>query len=127
MGVGLTQVLVVDDELDILEMTRIMLESLGFDVITASDGEKALEIVEEKNVDLILLDAVMPGVHGLDVCRMLKRNPKTRVIPIIIFSALGTGVDMMLEENDKADAYISKPFTLKILLDKVQGQLEKLS
>jgi DNA-binding response OmpR family regulator len=127
MGVGLTQVLVVDDELDILEMTRIMLESLGFDVITASDGEKALEIVEEKNVDLILLDAVMPGVHGLDVCRMLKRNPKTRVIPIIIFSALGTGVDMMLEENDKADAYLSKPFTRKILLDKVQGQLEKLS
>ena len=124
---GLTQVLVVDDELDILEMTRIMLESLGFDVITASDGEKALEIVEEKNVDLILLDAVMPAVHGLDVCRMLKRNPKTRVIPIIIFSALGTGVDMMLEENDKADAYMSKPFTLKILLDKIQEQLEKLS
>jgi len=127
LGVGLTQVLVVDDELDILEMTRIMLESLGFDVITASDGEKALEIVEEKNVDLILLDAVMPGVHGLDVCRMLKRNPKTRVIPIIIFSALGTGVDMMLEENDKADAYMSKPFTRNILIDKVQGQLEKLS
>ena len=127
MGVGLTQVLVVDDELDILEITRIMLESLGFDVITASDGEKALEIVEEKNVDLILLDAVMPGVHGLDVCRMLKRNPKTRVIPIIIFSALGTGVDMMLEENDKADAYMSKPFTRDILIDKVQGQLEKLS
>ena len=123
----MTQVLVVDDELDILEMTRIMLESLGFDVIIASDGEKALEIVEEKNVDLILLDAVMPGVHGLDVCRMLKRNPKTRVIPIIIFSALGTGVDMMLEENDKADAYMSKPFTRNILLDKVQGQLEKLS
>ena len=123
----MTQVLVVDDELDILEMTRIMLESLGFDVITASDGEKALEIVEEKNVDLILLDAVMPGVHGLDVCRMLKRNPKTRVIPIIIFSALGTGVDMMLEENDKADAYMSKPFTRNILIDKVQGQLEKLS
>lgn len=124
---GLTQVLVVDDELDNLEMTRIMLESSGFDVITASDGEKALEIVEEKNIDLILLDAVMPGVHGLDVCRTLKRNPKTRVIPIIIFSALGTGVDMMLEENDKADAYISKPFTREILLYKVQGQLEKLS
>ena len=124
---GLTQILVVDDELDILEMTRIMLESSGFDVIIASNGEKALEIVEEKNIDLILLDAVMPGVHGLDVCRTLKRNPKTRLIPIIIFSALGTGVDMMMEEKDKADAYISKPFTRKILLDMVHGQLEKLS
>jgi len=124
---GLTQILVVDDELDILEMTRIMLESSGFEVITASDGEKALEIVEEKTIDLILLDAVMPGIHGLDVCRALKRNPKTKIIPIIIFSALGTGVDMMLDDQDKADAYLSKPFTRKILLDKVQVHLEKRS
>ena len=123
----MTRVLVVDDELDILEMTRIMLESSGFEVITASDGEKALEVVEEKTIDLILLDAVMPGIHGLDVCRTLKRNPKTKAIPIIIFSALGTGVDMMLDDDDKADAYISKPFTRKILLDKVQVQLEKIS
>jgi DNA-binding response OmpR family regulator len=123
----LTQILVVDDELDILEMTRIMLESSGFEVITASDGEKALEIVEEKTIDLILLDAVMPGIHGLDVCRALKRNPKTKIIPIIIFSALGTGVDMMLDDQDKADAYLSKPFTRKILLDKVQVHLEKRS
>ncbi|MBT3284189.1 response regulator [Candidatus Bathyarchaeota archaeon] len=123
----MTQILVVDDELDILEMTRIMLESSGFEVITASDGEKALEIVEEKTIDLILLDAVMPGIHGLDVCRALKRNPKTKIIPIIIFSALGTGVDMMLDDQDKADAYLSKPFTRKILLDKVQVHLEKRS
>ena len=120
----MTKVLVVDDELDILEMTRIMLESSGFEVVTASDGERALEVVEEKSIDLILLDAVMPGIHGLDVCRTLKRNPKTRMIPIIIFSALGTGVDMMLDDKDKADAYISKPFTRKILLDKVQEHLE---
>lgn len=123
----MTRVLVVDDELDILEMTRIMLESSDFEVITASDGEKALKLVEEKTIDLILLDAVMPGIHGLDVCRTLKRNPKTKAIPIIIFSALGTGVDMMLDEQDKADAYISKPFTRKILLDKVQVQLDKIS
>jgi len=119
----MTRVLVVDDELDILEMTKIMLESSGFEVITASDGEKALEIVEEKQIDMILLDAVMPGIHGLDVCRTLKRNPKTQMISIIIFSVLGTGVDMLLDDNEKADAYIRKPFTRKILLDKVQDQL----
>ena len=89
--------------------------------------EEALEIVEEKTIDLILLDAVMPGIHGLDVCRALKRNPKTKIIPIIIFSALGTGVDMMLDDQDKADAYLSTPFTRKILLDKVQVHLEKRS
>jgi DNA-binding response OmpR family regulator len=117
------KILVVDDELDILEMARIMLESSGFEVITASDGERALEIVEEKQIDMILLDAVMPGIHGLDVCRTLKRNPKTQMIPIIIFSVLGTGVDMMLDDNEKAEAYIRKPFTSKMLLDKIHDQL----
>ena len=120
----MTRVLVVDDELDILEMTRIMLESSGFKVETASNGSTALEVVEMKDIDLILLDAVMPGIHGLDICRTLKRNPKTQMIPVIIFSALGTGVDMMLDDNDKADAYISKPFTRRILLDQVQEQLD---
>jgi twitching motility two-component system response regulator PilH len=66
----------------------------------------------------------MPDMHGLDICRALNRNPKTKVIPVIIYSALGTVVDMMLDERDKADAYISKPFTQQELLEKVQEQLE---
>ena len=119
----MANILVVDDENDILEMTSIMLTSSGHEVITASDGETALDMVKNNNVDLIILDAVMPGMHGLDVCRILKRSNKTRMIPIIIFSALGTGVDMMLDDEDKADAYISKPFTRKILLEKVHEQL----
>jgi len=120
----LANILVVDDENDILEMTGIMLTSAGYDVLTSSDGETALDMVKNNKIDLIILDAVMPGMHGLDVCRALKRNPTTKVIPVIIFSALGTGVDMMLEERDKADAYISKPFTRKVLLEKVHQQLE---
>jgi two-component system alkaline phosphatase synthesis response regulator PhoP len=120
----LANILVVDDENDILEMTGIMLTSAGHEVLTASDGETALDVVKNNKIDLIILDAVMPGMHGLDVCRVLKRNPTTKVIPVIIFSALGTGVDMMLEEQDKADAYISKPFTRKVLLEKVHQQLE---
>ncbi|TFH18036.1 response regulator [Candidatus Bathyarchaeota archaeon] len=120
----MANILVVDDENDILEMTGIMLTSAGHEVLTASDGETALDVVKNNKIDLIILDAVMPGMHGLDVCRVLKRNPTTKVIPVIIFSALGTGVDMMLEEQDKADAYISKPFTRKVLLEKVHQQLE---
>jgi DNA-binding response OmpR family regulator len=120
----LANILVVDDENDILEMTGIMLTSAGYEVLTSSDGETALDMVKNNKIDLIILDAVMPGMHGLDVCRALKRNPTTKVIPVIIFSALGTGVDMMLEERDKADAYISKPFTRKVLLEKVHQQLE---
>ncbi len=120
----MANILVVDDENDILEMTSIMLTSAGYDVLTASDGETALDLVQNNAIDLIILDAVMPGMHGLDVCRTLKRNPKTRVIPVIIFSALGTGVDMMLDGRDKADAYISKPFTRKVLLEKVSQELD---
>jgi DNA-binding response OmpR family regulator len=122
--IPLANILVVDDENDILEMTSIMLTSAGYDVMTASDGETALDIVQNNPIDLIILDAVMPGMHGLDVCRTLKRNPKTRVIPVIIFSALGTGVDMMLDGRDKADAYISKPFTRKALLEKISQELK---
>ena len=122
--VALANILVVDDENDILEMTSIMLTSSGHEVLTASDGEKALDLVKHNDVDLILLDAVMPGMHGLDVCRVLKRDPKTKLIPVIIFSALGTGVDMMLDKQDKAEAYMSKPFTQKILLEKVNQQLD---
>jgi len=123
----LTTILVVDDEIDILEMTSIILTSSGYDVLTAGDGETALRMVDENKIDLVILDAVMPGMHGLDVCRALKKNPKTREIPVIIFSALGTGVDMMLEDKYKADAYISKPFTRKYLLDKVEATLGQRS
>lgn len=119
----MTRVLVVDDELDILEMIKKMLKNSDLEVLTASDGHRALEIVEEIEIDLILLDAVMPGIHGLDVCRTLKRNPRRKMIPIIIFSALGTGVDMMFDDNEKAEAYITKPFTRQTLLEKVNSQL----
>ena len=115
----MVNILVVDDEEDILDMTGIMLDDAGYDVLTASNGETAIEMVKDNDIDLILLDAVMPGMNGLDVCRTLKRNIKTRSMPIIIFSALGNGLDMMLENRDKADAYITKPFTRKGLLKKI--------
>jgi len=120
----LANILVVDDEIDILDMTSVLLENSGYDVLTASNGEIAIDIVKNKDVDLVILDAVMPGINGLDVCRSLKRNIQTRSIPIIIFSALGTGLDMMLDDRDKADAYITKPFTRKVILNKVSELLD---
>ena len=119
----MANILVVDDENDILEMTSILLEDSGYEVLTASNGETAIEMVQNNIIDLIILDAVMPGMNGLDVCRTLKRKLQTRSIPIIIFSALGTGLDMMLENRDKADAYITKPFTRRVLLEKVSELL----
>ena len=119
----MVNILVVDDEEDILDMTSFMLDDEGYEVITTSSGERAIEMVKDNDIDFILLDAVMSGMNGLDVCRTLKRNIKTRSIPIIIFSALGNGLDMMLENRDKADAYITKPFTRKVLLDKISELL----
>ena len=119
------RILVVDDESDILEMTGAMLESNGYVVESAASGEEALRLIAEKKPDLVLLDVVLPDVTGLDVCRRLKRNPETRQLPVIMFSALGVEVDMMLEDGVKADAYLGKPFTMKALLEKVEAQLRR--
>ncbi|MFA5869024.1 MAG: response regulator [Candidatus Bathyarchaeia archaeon] len=117
------RILVVDDEPDVLDMTRTMLESRGFEVSEAASGEEALRLIAEKKPDLVLLDVVLPGVTGLEICRRLKRSGDTRGIPVVMFTALGPEVDMMLGEGDKADAYLMKPFTMKALLGKVDAQL----
>jgi len=121
----MSKILVVDDEEDVLSLTRIMLESKEYRVTTANSGEEALTIIANDKPDLVLLDVVMPGVHGLDVCRTLKRDESTRHIPVVMFTALGSGVYLMLAEEDKADGYIGKPFTSKTLLDLVERLLKK--
>ena len=113
------RVLVVDDEEDVLRLARIILESGGYEVATASSGEEALRMVEEDRPDLVLLDVVMPGLSGLDVCRLLRRDKETQGIPIIMFMALGSEVDLMLAQGEKADGYVLKPFTRRLLLEKV--------
>jgi len=122
----IAKILVVDDEPDILELARLMLESQGYMVATESSGEDALRSVDADRPDLVLLDAVMPGLSGLDVCRRLKRGKETRGIPVVMFTALGPEVDLMLAEGEKADGYILKPFTRKQLLDKVENLLDQV-
>ena len=97
------RILVVDDERDILDLARIILKSGGYDVMTTTSGEEALRIISMKKPDLVLLDVVLPGVSGLDVCRLLKRDPGTRSIKVVLFTALGTEVDMMLEKKADLD------------------------
>jgi CheY-like chemotaxis protein len=111
------KILVVDDEPDILDLARITLESGGYDVVTAASGEEALQLIIRDKPDLALLDVVLPGLSGLELCRRLKRDPTTySPIKVVLFTALGTEVDMMLEKRDKADGYLAKPFTSKSLL-----------
>ncbi len=109
-------ILVVDDELDILELTRLYLESAGYAVEVVDTGEAALRRIGETRPDLLLLDVVLPGVSGLEVLRRIRGDPRTRGMKVVLFSALGPDVRMMLGPKEAADGYLGKPFTRELLL-----------
>ena len=116
-------ILVVDDEPDAVELMQTILEHEEYDVTTASNGIKALEAMKY-NPDLVLLDIRMPGEkNGLEVCRKLKSDPKTKQIPVIIFSA--KVLDHHIEEGFQAGAneYITKPFRSTKLLEIIKKNL----
>lgn len=119
----MSEILVVDDELDVLMLVKTQLESEGFQVDTVESGREALEFLEENMVDLLILDVVMPGLSGLDVLREIKSGEK-KGLPVIVFTALGCEVDMMIKPESKADAYLRKPYTRKELVDTVRSLLK---
>ena len=121
----MSHVLIVDDEPDVLELTRIHLEDSGYVVLTAGSGVEAFKVLEEEDVDLVLLDVVMPGMSGLDFFRRLKRSEVYCGLPVVLFTALGVDVDMMLEDEYKAEGYLRKPFTRGQLLEKVEEYIRK--
>ena len=123
MAIPKKRILVVDDEPDAVELMQTILEHEKYDVTTASNGEKALEAMKS-NPDLVLLDIRMPGeINGLEVCRRLKSDPKTKQIPVIIFSA--KVLDHHIEEGFQAGAneYITKPFRSAKLLEIIKKNL----
>jgi len=119
----LDRILVVDDESDILNLTRMILEGDGYAVSLASTGEEALKLVGSDLPDLVLLDLVMPGKSGLEVCKILKTQPKTSTIPIVIFTVLSRDVDRKLTSEAGADAHLTKPFTPAVLLAEVKKRI----
>ncbi len=119
------KILVVDDEPDILNLAKTILEKKGLQTITASSGEEALQKAEDEMPDLILLDVVMPGKSGLEVCKILKDQAKTKHIPVVMFTALGRDVDRKLGAECGADGHFTKPFTPEALITEVEQHLEK--
>ena len=113
-------ILVVDDNEEILELTKILLEREDYKLILAKNGDEALQSVNKYEVDLILLDAVIPSINGLDVCRILKKGNKTKNIPVIMFSTFGEGVKTMFDDELQPDDYLGKPFSKHILLKKIR-------
>lgn len=118
-------ILVVDDEKDIVELVAYNLEKEGFAVIRAYDGEKALEIVKQKSPDLVLLDLMLPGINGLDVCRIIRSNPETAAMPIIMLTAKGEDLDKVVGLEMGADDYITKPFSVRELIARVRTVLRR--
>ena len=109
-------VLVLDDELDILNLVRIILSQKGYNVQATSRIDEFYSLLEE-DVKLILLDIVMPEKTGIEICRELKKNPKTTNIPVIIFSASGSAEKRDAAIQAGADAFLLKPFSITQLTD----------
>jgi len=117
------KILVVDDEEDIVALVRMRLETEGYEVIVASDGQQALDTAKKEMPNLIILDLMLPKIDGYKVCRMLKFDERYKKIPIILFTARSQGSDKDLGMEVGADAYLTKPFDSKVLLDNIKRLL----
>ena len=112
----LPKVLVVDDDPDLAALCSLLLESEGYDTDIARNGFEAYKAISDDHVDVVLLDAMMPVLDGLTVCRMIKKDPNLKDLPVIVMSASRRLCD---EARGKADAVISKPFDLDNLVSTV--------
>lgn len=115
------KILVVDDSSTIVEIIKASLETDGYNVIIATDGQAGLDKAHKENPDLIILDLMLPKLDGYKVCRMLKFDDKYKSIPIVMLTARGQESDKKLGGEVGADAYITKPFEPAALLDKIKS------
>nr|WP_067292591.1 response regulator [Marinobacterium profundum] len=120
----MTLVLVVDDEPNIVLSLEFLMQQAGFEVITANDGEAALQRVAEQRPDLILLDISLPGLSGFEVLEQLRAQPEHAQLPIIMLTAHGREVEREKGLALGADDYVTKPFSTRLLVEKVQALLK---
>ena len=118
-------ILVVDDEEDILELVRHNLARSGYGVACAASGGTAIQVARVNLPDLVILDLMLPGLDGFEVCSLLKNDPKTRHIPIIMLTAKGEESDVIRGLELGADDYITKPFAPKVLVARVNAMLRR--
>ena len=120
-----SRVLIVEDEPDIRELVVHHLKREGYQVSAAASGEEALRQVQAAPPDLVLLDLMMPAMDGLEVCRRLRQDPATAMLPIVMLTAKGDEVDRVLGLEIGADDYVVKPFSPKELLARVRAVLRR--
>ena len=118
------KVLIADDEPDVRNLAKMVLERAGYQIVTASDGIEAEEKAQSELPDAILLDIVMPKKGGFDVCKAIKGQDKTQFIPVIMFSVLERAIDRRMGEEAGANGHFTKPFEPEELVAEVRGQIE---
>lgn len=118
-------ILVVDDEEDILELVNYNLSKDGYRTCCVGTGEQALKTAKAQIPDLVILDLMLPGLDGLEICKILKGDPKTRQIPIIMLTAKGEEADIVTGLELGADDYITKPFSPRVLSARVKAVLRR--
>lgn len=120
-------ILVVEDDEDILELIRYNLSKDGYRVTCVTSGEKVLDTVRSKKPDAIVLDVMLPGMDGFDVCRLLKQNAATRSTPVLMLTAKSEEADIVAGLELGADDYITKPFSPRVLLARLKTALRRNS
>jgi DNA-binding response OmpR family regulator len=118
------KILIVDDEQDIVESLRFVLEAAGYNCYFAYDGEDGLRLAKDIEPDLIILDIMMPKINGYKISRLLKFDKKYKDIPIIMLTARSQESDKLIGEETGANEYITKPFDLNEIVAKVKGYLD---
>lgn len=114
------KILIVDDEQDLVEMMKMRLEAVGYNVISAADGQAALDLARKEKPDLIILDIMLPKMDGYKVCALLKKDSRYSGIPILMFTAKAQDSDMKMGEEAGANGYVTKPFEPEVLLKKIK-------
>ncbi|GIM27896.1 DNA-binding response regulator [Clostridium polyendosporum] len=119
------KILIVDDEENIVELLKFNLENSGYKVLTAYNGIDALKVVKSEQPKLVLLDLMLPGLDGYDVCKEIRRDSLTTNIPIIMTTAKGEEIDKILGLELGADDYLTKPFSIRELVARVKAVLRR--
>jgi DNA-binding response OmpR family regulator len=125
MPVSKKKIVIIEDEPDILEVLSYNLKREGYEVFTANDGNRGLALIRQQLPDLVLLDLMLPGIDGVEICSTIKKDPTTQNTLIIMVSAKGEESDIVLGLGVGADDYISKPFSPRELVARVKAVLRR--
>ena len=117
------KILIVEDEESLLRLENILLTSQGYEVKGVMDGSSALEAVVSTKTDLVLLDIMLPGIDGYEVCRQIKANEATNHIPVVMLSSKKSKDDLVKADQVGADWYIAKPFKSAMVIETIQRLL----